>query len=103
MATKHLNHSCPVCGHPVGAKRWFWRSWIWARWRCVSCDTLLRFDFRQRLRVGLFHGLFLALLMVFAAMCLFFHLSPLILVPLFLIYTGATTFVFVRYDRIIAA
>lgn len=45
-----LNHCCPACRHPVGATRWLWRSWIWARWNCASRATLLRFDIRSRLR-----------------------------------------------------
>jgi uncharacterized protein (DUF983 family) len=44
-----IRHSCPNCGWKVPpARRWF-RPWIWARWRCESCGTPLRFDLGRRL------------------------------------------------------
>src|SRR5262249_17441860 len=68
-------HSCPVCGHPVGVNRWFWRAWIWARWNCPSCGALLRFDPRRRLLLGLFMASFLASLFGVALLCLTSNLS----------------------------
>jgi len=104
MTTKYPLHSCPICGHPLGAKRWFWSAWIWARWHCVSCDTLLRFDFRRRLMLGSFLGLFNALMMGVAVLRLMSRISPWIWVFLLLvIYIVGTIFIFVRGDRIIVA
>jgi len=104
MTAKYPPHSCPACGHPVGAKRWFWRSWIWARWHCISCGTLLRFDFRRRLVLGLFTGLFCGLMMGVAVLCVMSRISPWIWAfPLFAIYIVGTIFIFARGDRIIVA
>ncbi len=74
--TALLNHCCPVCGHPVGAKRWFWRAWIWARWPCESCGMPLRFDFRRRLLFALFIGLSFMAASGIAAACILLHVSP---------------------------
>jgi hypothetical protein len=104
MTMKYPLHSCPVCGRPIGAKRWFWRAWIWARWHCVSCGTLLRFDFRRRLMVGLFVGLFHALMMGVAVLCMMSPISAWVWASaLFVIYIAGTIFTFVHGDRIIVA
>ena len=104
MTTKYPLHSCPICGHPVGAKRWFWCAWIWARWHCTSCDTLLRFDFRRRLMLGLFIGLLYVLMMGVALLCMFSGISAWIWAfPLFIIYFVGTISIIVRGDRIIVA
>ena len=70
------NHCCPVCTHPVGAKRWFWRPWIWARWNCESCGTLLRFDFRRRLLFSLFMTLLFMVALGIAGACMVLNISP---------------------------
>jgi hypothetical protein len=104
MAMKNPVRSCPVCGHPVGAKRWFWGSWIWARWHCVSCGTLLRFDSRRRWKVALIVGLFNVLIVGVEALCAFSRLSPWTwVIPLVVISAVGTIFIIVRYDRIIVA
>src|ERR1039457_1133608 len=101
MTTKYPLHSCPVCGHPVGAKRWFWRAWIWARWHCESCATLLRFDFRRRLMLGLFVGLLCVLMTGVVALCLMSRISPWFWVfPVLVTYIVGTIFIVVRGDRI---
>jgi len=70
----------------------------------VSCDTLLRFDFRRRLMLGSFLGLFNALMMGVAVLRLMSRISPWIWVFLLLvIYIVGTIFIFVRGDRIIVA
>jgi hypothetical protein len=101
---KLSNHACPVCGRPVGASRWFWRAWIWAQWHCASCDTLLRFDFRRRLLMGLFIGLFNALVMAITILCMLSQISQWIWVPpLLCIFIGWAWFICTRCDRIIVA
>lgn len=98
------NHCCPVCGHPVGAKRWFWRSWIWARWNCESCGTLLRFDSRRRLLFSLFMGLLFIAVLGIAVAFMLFRISPWIwAVPLFVAYVFGFVFVVRHGDRIVVA
>ncbi|HEY1788365.1 MAG TPA: hypothetical protein VGJ73_09430 [Verrucomicrobiae bacterium] len=70
------NHCCPGCGHLVGAKRWFWRAWIWARWNCESCGIPLRFDFRRRLLFVLFVSLSYLTAFGIAFACMAFRISP---------------------------
>jgi hypothetical protein len=98
------NHCCPVCGHPVGVKRWFWCSWISARWNCKSCGTLLRFDFRKRFLFAFFMGLlFLAALGIGGA-CTLFSISPRIwAVPLLAVFIFGFIFVVRHGDRIAVA
>jgi len=104
MTTKYPLHSCPICGHPVGAKRWFWCAWIWARWHCRSCGTLLRFDFRRRLMLGLFVGLLCVLMTGLLALCVMSRISPWIWVfPVLVTYIVGTIIIAVRGDRIIVA
>ena len=70
----------------------------------MSCGTLLRFDFRRRLMLGLVVGLFYALIMGVAVLCMMSRISPWIWAfPLFVIYIVGTIFIFARGDRIIAA
>jgi len=98
------NHCCPVCGHPVGVKRWFWRAWIWARWKCESCGTLLRFDFRRRLLFGLFMGLLFMTAFGIALAFLVLGISPwLWTVPLFVAFGFAFVFVVRHGDRVAVA
>ena len=98
------NHCCPVCGHPVGTKRWFWRAWIWARWNCESCGARLRFDLRRRLLFGLFVGLLVAGCGSFAALFVLFHVSLWIwALPLFAAYVIGFVFVVRHGDRIAVA
>jgi hypothetical protein len=95
------NQCCPVCGHPVGTKRLFWRAWIWARWNCESCGTLLRFDFRKRLLCGLLTGLLYMVVFGAAVACLVFRISPWIwAVPLLAAYIFGFIFIFRHGDRI---
>src|SRR2546421_12448513 len=75
MTANRPNHCCPVCSHPVGAKRYFWRAWIWARWNCESCGTLLRFDFRRRLRFAMYMGLLFIAAFGIAVACMLFRIS----------------------------
>jgi hypothetical protein len=104
MTTKFPPHSCPVCGRPVGSNRYFWRSWIWARWHCVSCGTLLRFDFRRRLVLGLYTGLFYGLMIGVAILCVMSRISPWLWgIPLIAIWVAGSIFVFLRCDRITVA
>jgi ABC-type bacteriocin/lantibiotic exporter with double-glycine peptidase domain len=70
----------------------------------VSCGTLLRFDFRRRLILGLFVGVFFALMMGVAVLCLMFRISPWIWAfPLVVIDIVGTIFIIARGDRIIVA
>src|SRR2546430_4195706 len=102
--TARPNHCCPVCGHPVGAKRYFWRAWIWARWNCQSCGTLLRFDFRRRLLFGLFMGLLFTAAFGIAVACMLLRISPWILViPLLAASIFGFVFVVRHGDRIAVA
>ena len=102
--TTRLNHCCPVCGNPVGAKRWFWGAWIWARWQCAACGTLLRFDLRRRLLLGLFVGLLCAVMMGIAVLLILFRVTLWIwALPLLAIFIAGMILIFVRGDRIIVA
>jgi hypothetical protein len=77
---------------------------MWARWHCASCGTLLRFDFRRRLMVGLFVGLLFILLMGVAVLCMISQITPWIwALPLIGIYIVGTILIFARGDRIIVA
>jgi hypothetical protein len=70
----------------------------------VLCGTLLRFDFRRRLILGLFVWLFFALMMGVGVLCMMLRISAWIWAfPLFVIYVTGMTFIFVRGDRIIVA
>ena len=70
----------------------------------MSCGTLLRFDFRRRLMLGLFTGLFYGLMMGVAVLCVMCRISPWIWAfPLFVISIIGTIFIFARCDRIIVA
>src|ERR1035441_8250484 len=71
--TSYPRNCCPACGQPVSASRYIWRAWIWARWSCKSCGTLLRFDFRTRLMLGLFVGLWQLIFFGLAFLCIWFH------------------------------
>ena len=98
------NLCCPACGHPVGASRWFWRAWIWARWHCASCDSLLRFDFRRRLLLGLCVGLLGALVMLIGVILVSASISPWIwAAPLLGIYICGTFIIFSRGEKIVPA
>ncbi len=48
MKPQYHRHSCPNCGHRVSWSRLHLRAWIWARWRCESCSSELRFDSGRR-------------------------------------------------------
>ena len=98
------NHCCPVCGHPVGAKRWFWGAWIWARWNCKSCGTLLRFDFRRRLLLAFFMGLLYMVAFGVVVACMSVRISPWIWgVPLFAAVIFGLVFVVRHGDRVTVA
>lgn len=98
------NHCCPVCGHPVGAKRWFWSAWIWARWNCRSCGTLLRFDLRRRLLFGLIMGLLSMAALGIAVVCILFRISPWTwAAPLLAAYIFGFIIVVLHGDRVAAA
>lgn len=98
------NQCCPVCGHPVGAKRYFWRAWIWARWNCQSCGTLLRFDFRRRLLFGLLTGLLFTAAFGIAVACILFRISPWIwAIPLLAVSILGSVFLIRHGDRIAVA
>jgi hypothetical protein len=97
-------HCCPVCGDSIGANRWFWRSWIWTRWHCSSCGSLLRFNFRQRLKVGLLVLLFDAAVLAMGVFLLVSRISPWIwAIPICGIYLWGTILIFARWDKIILA
>jgi len=98
------NHCCPVCGHPVGVKRWFLRSWIWARWNCESCGTLLRFDICSRLLFALFMGLLFIAAFGVAIACMLIGISAwLWAMPLLATFTLGFIFVVRHGDRIAVA
>jgi hypothetical protein len=70
----------------------------------VSCGSLLRFDFRKRLMLGLFVALFYGLVAGIAVLLLLFHISPWIwAIPLFGIYIWGAVFIFARGDKIVLA
>jgi len=94
---------CPVCGRPVGSSRYYWRAWLWARWNCRSCGTVLRFDFRRRLLLGLSMIMSQALFFGFEFLWIWFHFPvwayfiwgiPLLVVAVFFL---------LRIDRVIVA
>jgi hypothetical protein len=102
--TARPNHCCPVCSHPVGVKRWFWSAWIWARWNCKSCGTLLRFDFRRRLLFGLYMGLLFMAVLGIAAACILVRISAWIWgVPLLATYIVSFILVVRHGDRVAVA
>jgi uncharacterized protein (DUF983 family) len=41
-------HSCPKCGREAPKAQRYLRNWVWARWKCSSCGTLLTFDGKPR-------------------------------------------------------
>jgi uncharacterized membrane protein len=70
----------------------------------VSCGTLLRFDFRRRLMVGLLIGLFYAVIMGIGVLGMMSRISPWVWVfPLLFLYIVGTIFIVARIDRIIEA
>jgi len=44
---------CPVCQEPVRWQRRWLKPWIWARWPCHKCGSLLGFDKNWRNVTGL--------------------------------------------------
>ena len=103
--TTRPNHCCPACGNPVGAKRWFWTAWIWAKWNCIFCGTLLRFDLRRRLMLGLLLALLYMLMtgiaVIFGEMS---DISPWTwALPVLAIIMVAPVLIFIRGDRVIVA
>ena len=52
MKPKYHRHCCPACGQRVSWSRLNLRAWVWARWPCESCGTLLRFHLASRLLCG---------------------------------------------------
>jgi len=56
MKTKYHRHCCPACGQRVGWSRLNLRAWIWARWKCESCGTELRFSSASRWLCALLSG-----------------------------------------------
>ena len=109
LNTRHImktlaNHCCPNCSHPVGAKRWLWRAWIWARWNCGSCGAPLRFDSRRRILMSLAMGLFFVATLATGAACMFLRISPWIWgAPLFIAYILGSIFIGRHGDRIALA
>gem|GEM_PF-2575555 len=102
--TTRANHCCPICHHPVGAGRWFWRAWIWARWNCGSCGSLLRFDFGRRLLFALFFGVILVTAFGIAAACMLLQISPWIwTIPLLAAFIFAFAFLVLNGDRVVEA
>jgi uncharacterized membrane protein len=68
----------------------------------VSCGTLLRFDFRRRLMVGLLIGLFYAVIMGIGVLGMMSRISPWVWVfPLLVLYIVGTIFIVAHIDRII--
>ena len=41
-------HSCPKCGHEVPKTERYIRNYVWNKWECSNCGTLLTFDRRPR-------------------------------------------------------
>lgn len=105
MTAIYPDDCCPSCGHPVGSKRYYWRPWIWARWRCESCGVLLRFDPFRRLKLGLRLLLFVILMSAIFALFIIFHLLSWIwYIPLIFVYITGIILIFFRCrDRIIRA
>jgi hypothetical protein len=104
VTTKYPINCCPVCGNPVGSKRYFWRAWIWARWNCQSCGTLLRFDFHRRLLFTLFMGVFFILTLGIEVLCLVLRIPNWIwYIPLLVIFILGMIFAVCRANRVIAA
>ena len=39
---------CPVCGEPVHWSRYWLRAYVWAKWPCPKCGSVLGFDHARR-------------------------------------------------------
>jgi uncharacterized protein (DUF983 family) len=39
---------CPKCAHEVSKTQRYLRNWMWAKWKCDNCGTLLGFSQRRR-------------------------------------------------------
>ena len=39
---------CPKCGHEVPKERRYLRNWMWAKWNCSNCETVLGFCYKRR-------------------------------------------------------
>ena len=50
------SRACPVCGEPVPWTRYWIKPWVWAKWPCSRCDSILTFDGSRRLWVGMIGG-----------------------------------------------
>lgn len=47
------DRDCPVCGGPVHWTRYWLRAWIWAKWPCPRCGSLLGFNRNRRMLYAL--------------------------------------------------
>lgn len=47
-----MAQNCPQCRTPVPFERRVFRAWLWARWRCKTCDSLLGFNVKRRIIAG---------------------------------------------------
>jgi len=65
------SRSCPQCGNKVGRKRLYLKAWIWSKWECPVCASLLEFDFGRRFVITL--GAVLLALLPFPAL---FDIEP---------------------------
>ena len=50
---KRGNRKCPNCGRPVEQSRMLLKNYLWVKWRCRKCNSLLSFDAQRRLNAAL--------------------------------------------------
>ena len=47
-----VRRSCPNCGTPVGARRYWLLNWWGDRWACPGCSHVLKFSTRRKILVA---------------------------------------------------
>jgi hypothetical protein len=79
------SRSCPQCGNRVSWKRLQFKTFIWSKWECPICGSLLGVDFGRRIVIG-FTVVPLALLplVFFGVRSRYFQLAWVVLVCLYI-------------------
>ena len=90
---EYHRHCCPACGQRVSWSRLNIRAWTWARWKCESCGTELKFSSASRRTCGL-------LLIAWLSFLSFFVLGH-VTVWVYLVIATVGGFAIFRLDRIV--
>jgi hypothetical protein len=100
---KYPRNCCPACGHPVGASRYYWHAWIWARWNCKSCGALLRFDSDRRWLFAVFILLWKILFLGVMVFCIWSGFPLWTYFVWGIPWVSVVVFFYFRIDRVILA